>query len=84
MYLQLGDVAVPTLSGAALIRLRRLLKKSLEEMRCYHSAAQVEGLGHYLQSCTHRTEADLWPRGERNFGAECLREGWKMQVDRAE
>lgn len=66
--LHLGDAAVPTLPGATLIRLRRLLIKSLKETRCYHSAAQGRA-----PTCSHvptGTAADLWPRGERNFGAE--------------
>lgn len=66
--LQLRDAAVPTLPGATLIRLRRLLIKSLKETRCYHSAAQGK-----VPTCSHAptgTAADLWPRGERNFGAE--------------
>lgn len=68
--MQLWDAAVPTLPGATLIRLRRLLKKSLKETRCYHRIVQGKGLH---TTCSHvptGTAAYLWPRGEKNFGAE--------------
>lgn len=46
--LQLEGAAVPTLPGATLIRLRRLLKKPLEEMLSQHSTST--GLGYHPQN----------------------------------
>lgn len=65
-------------SQVSLIRLRRLLKKSLEEMRCYHSTAQGKGLGYHPQNSSRPLAK------RRNFGAELPERRLKIQVDRTE
>lgn len=75
--LQLGDAAVPSpLPGATLIKLRRLLIPTQEDKmlpQCGKVSACITSCSCVPMSLQQRTTgiaADLWPRGERNFGAE--------------